>query len=389
MDEMSMVRDLLEEPEPSAQIVKQGRQRLCSAAVRPVWWKRRFALWTGTALAVAGAAATVVMVALMLSGATTPPSASGGGPAATGAGASARGVLLAAAEQAASTPSDGSYWHVRTVAQTALPQIFGDGENRYSLEHTSVTEKWTSRAGRTWLGRRDWVQPKSAEDKAAWKRDGSPSEWCIGHTDTDPPEPICLHTAPGSASLTRVGQDTFRIAEGHDMTFEQLQQLPTDADTLLRNLTELAKHDLDPSASSAVITLNVESELANLLVDFPVSPNVRAAAFRALANMPDVTSIGTTKDELGRGGTGIEIRNPQVAVLVGDGSAVSAREGNVTRTLIIDTVTSQILADQTTISHDAAPTVERLILDSGWTNEQPHQPSEPGASARAQDGASV
>jgi hypothetical protein len=383
VDELSMIRELLDEPAPSAEVVEEGRKRLLSESARAAAKKWRINLWRAAGVCLTGAAAaTALALATHGSGSGGAPSSSTPSSAAH-ADTSARGVLLAASLQAASASAEGTYWHVRSMSQSTLPQKFGGGDNRYTLEQQSVTENWTTDAGQTWQGRRDWVYPKTAQDEAAWKRDGSPSRWCIGQTDTDPPQPICLASAPGIASLAHIGQDTFVISESQKLTYAELQHLPTDADALRAFLTRDAKNALDTSAGDAVVNMNVEEELANLLVDFPVSPAVRAAAFRALAEMPDVTSIGPTKDGLGRSGLGIEIKDPGVAVLVGDGSAVSAREGSLTRTLIIDRDTSQILSDQTTIGHDSEPTIDKLILEIGWTNQAPQAPTMPGAAAHA------
>ena len=168
--------------------------------------------------------------------------------------------MLAAAVHAESAATSGTYWHVRSMSRTTLPQRFGRGGNRYTLEQVSVTEKWTTHDGRTWLGRREWVRPKTAQDEAAWRRDGAPSKWCTGKTDTEPPEPICLHTAPGTASVMRFGQDTFEVTEGHVLTFGQLQRLPQDPGALRAWLVGIARHDLDLSASAAVVDQNVAGD---------------------------------------------------------------------------------------------------------------------------------
>jgi hypothetical protein len=128
-----------------------------------------------------------------------------------------------------------------------------------------------------------------------------------------------------------------------------------------------------------VVDLNVANELSDLLVDFPVPPRVRAAAFRALADMPNVTSIGPMRDELGRAGVGIEIGTPGVDAIavLGDGSPVVAPAGELTRTLIIDPDTSLVLADETSIGKRSDPFSDTLILGVGWTNQKPHKPALP------------
>ena len=176
----------------------------------------------------------------------------------------------------------------------------------------------------------------------------------------------------------RFGQDTFRITEGHDLTFGQLQRLPSDPEALRAWLIRIAKHDLDASAGAAVVDLNVENELADLLVYPPVPPRVRAAAFRALADMPGVMSIGPTHDELGRAGIGIELQPAHGVAVLGGGGPVAAA-GKLTRTLIIDPDTSRVLADQTRIGNRSEPSIDTLILEVGWTNEKVQKPTLPAS----------
>ena len=385
MDELSMVRQLLAEPAPSAEVVAEGRGRLLGSPTGGVGLVRRIrrgAIRSVFALGLMGAAAAAVLaVATLVSGEGTSPGGGAGAPVVTGG--SARSVLLAAAVLAESDSATGKYWHVRSMSRTTLPQRFGHGDDRYTLEQLSVTENWTSHGGRSWLGRREWVRPKTPKDEAAWRRNGSPRRWCIGQTDTSPPQPICLRTAPGTASVMGFGQDTFEITEGHDLTFRQLQRLPERPAALRGWLVEMAKHDLDPSAGKAVVDLNVENELSDLLVYPPVPPGVRSAAFRALADMPGVRSIGPTQDELGRPGVGIEIRPTHALVVVAGDGVATGRAGKLTRTFIIDPKTARILADQTRIGDRSQPALDTLILEVGWTNERPHKPALPGGVLRA------
>jgi hypothetical protein len=391
MDEMSMVRRLLGEPPPPPDVVAEGRERLfgppagAAPRSRPI---RRTALRSAVALGLTGAvvAAALVATTLVPELSTSP---SGGGPLVTDA--SARSVLLVAAVHAESVPTSGTYWHVRSMSRTTLPQSFGRGDNRYTLEQLSIHEHWTERNGQAWSGTRVWVRPKTREDEAAWRRDGAPSKWCSGETDTNPPEPICLHTAPGTASLTK-NYFPFEVAEGHELTFAQLQRLPEDADALRAWLLGITRHDLDPSASANIVDLNVTQILANLLVYPPVPPGVRAAAYRALADMPNVTSVGPTRDELGRAGIGVKIAEARgVFAVPGDGSfgPVTCAAGGQTpgqiqhrcdatdelsRTLLIDPDTSQVLVDETHLGNRSDPITDTLILGAGWTNEKPQNP---------------
>jgi hypothetical protein len=363
MDELTMVRRLLAERPPAAHVVAAGRERLLGPPTRRRA-SRRGALVLGLTLAATAAALLV---------GTLGSSPGGGGPLITEA--SARTVLLAAAVHAESAPTSGADWHVRSLSSTTLPRRFGHGENRYTLEQLSVRERWAARTGEAWSGSREWVRPKTPEDEAAWRRDGAPSTWCTGRTDTEPARPICLRTAPGTASLRR-DYFPFEVAEGHELSFAQLQRLPDDPGALRAWLVGMTRHDLDPSASADIVDIDVTQILANLLVDLPVPPTVRAAAYRALADMRNVTSIGSTHDQRGRTGVGIQIAEGwagSMFVLGDAGAAVHA--GPLTRTLIIDPATSHVLADETSTGNRVV--TDTLILDVGWTNGKPHEPALP------------
>ena len=379
MDEVSMTRRLLAETPPEPHVVAKGRARLVAAAThggrttriaRPTPTTRRavFPRLVGVGL-VGMLIAAVLAVAILVPGESRSPGG-GGSPTADG---SARDVLLAAAVRAESVPTSGAYWHVRSTSTTTVQRKLGRGDNRYTVELRAVTELWTNRNGQTWWGLREWVRPKSPEDVAAWRRDGSPSEWCMGNTDTEPPQSNCLRTEPGTASLTRVGKDTFEIVEGRDLTFAQIQRLPDEPEALRVWVVDAVGDDLDPTASAEILDDNVAAVLANLLVDVPVPPGVRAAAYRALADMPNVRSIGATRDELGRAGVGILIDTSGIVVTGGGGY----KAGEVARKLIIDSDTSHVLASETNVGESSDPFSGTLVLEIGWTDQEPHEPALP------------
>jgi hypothetical protein len=362
MDELTMVRGLLDEREPSPEVVAAGRERLLSK--RPLRRRRPLV----PALAAVAVAAAVVVVAMLLPAAGSSPRGGGGGPFVDTA--SARSVLLAAAVHAESAPATGTYWHIRSLTTTTLEA------HGYTLEHLSVREEWARRDGRAWSGTRDWVRPSSPRDEAAWRRDGAPDRWCFGRTDTQPPRPDCLRTAPGTASLTR-NHFPFEVAEGQDLTFAQLQRLPDGPEALRAWLVRVTREDLDPSASAGVVDVNVIQILANLLVYPPVPPGVRAAAFRSLADMPGVKSIGRTRDALGRSGVGIRITQHGRWLVPAGRPGGATPVGEVTRTLLVDPATSRVLADRTRVGNRSDAARDTLILSAGWTDEAPREPALP------------
>jgi hypothetical protein len=376
MDEMRMVRRLLNEPPPAPQVVAEGRARLFGSSARgerTTWTIGRAVFRSAFGLGLTGAAAAMALtVATLVPGASRAPKDEG--PATTDG--SARNVLLAVAARAETAPTNGTYWHVRRMFDATWPRKLGRGDNRYTVEHLSINEEWTKRSGKSWWGRREWVRPKTSEDAEAWRRDDSPSKWCMGYTDTEPPEPNCLHTAPGTAFLTR-DYHAFEVVEGRELTFQQLQRLPEDSDALRAWVVDAVKEDLDPSAPADIVDVNVAENLVGLLVDVPVPPEVRAAAYRALADMPNVESTGPTQDELGRDGVGISIDTGDTAGIAVLGGHPIRDSGELTLELIIDPDTSYVLYRQTSFGEKPDLNAGTLILEVGWTDEEPQEPPLP------------
>ena len=127
MDEMLLVRQLLDEPPPSREVITSGRERVSSqsAGAVPTTRRRRRRVGFGRALALGltgVAAAASLAVATLGFGHASPQ---GAGPQTIQL--SARNILLAAAITAESAPTSGAYWHVHSMARTTLPQRFGHG----------------------------------------------------------------------------------------------------------------------------------------------------------------------------------------------------------------------------------------------------------------------
>ncbi|GAA2109568.1 hypothetical protein GCM10009780_64180 [Actinomadura alba] len=102
----------------------------------------------------------------------------------------------------------------------------------------------------------------------------------------------------------------------------------------------------------------VTDALANLLMYAPVPPQVRAAAYRALAGMPGIKSTGKIQDRRGREGIGITL-----PVAVGG-------ENRGDPHFIFDPKTALMLA-RPRLGAGA------LVLEAGWTNVAPRIPARP------------
>ncbi|GIH21823.1 hypothetical protein Aph01nite_01330 [Acrocarpospora phusangensis] len=332
MDEL--VRELYGEPAPDPAL-KTRVGALLEAEAR----RRLRRPWS---MAVAGLAAAAVVAGVVLAGvaAESPDEAPGV--------ESGRSILLAAAITAESGTADaGAYWRVRKLVRERYPEMLGSGQNRYWMAESRVAEQWMSRSGKVWAGSAELgATPAGRADEEAWRRDGSPVRW-PGHR---------LSTSAGKGTLEAVpGGVAFSMA-GKSMTFARIRALATDPVGLRAEVEEIV------SSTGADDGL-VADALSGLLWSKPSPPDVRAAAYRALAELPEVRYLGQRADESGR---------------VGAAFTFTLREpiGLVRRTLIIDTGSSQVLSSVTDAAGVRDDQVE-LVLEAGWTNEKPTAPDLP------------
>ncbi|MEV4018270.1 CU044_5270 family protein [Nonomuraea angiospora] len=257
MNELEMISKMLNKPDPSDTVVREGRRRLQNAQAQP---RRRSFVWLTGGMGLAAAAAAAVAVVVATSGtpvAVTTGSPSGRPHSASAAPAqlSSTQILLAAASTAQTRSDSGTYWHVKTdysvrAGEKTLP--------------TKSSESWARRDGQAWV----------------------PSD-------------------EGDTVYEAKGSKTFALADNH-VSFSQIEQLPTDPEALkawIADKVDNGDGDADPAAREWFVA----NSLVSLLGDLPAPPKVRAAAFRALATIPIVKSIGTMKDSLGRAGDGLEI----------------------------------------------------------------------------------
>ncbi|MFI6903849.1 CU044_5270 family protein [Nonomuraea sp. NPDC050394] len=328
MDDLTRVRELYGEPPRDPFAKARVAARLRAGARRRFPWKFGLA-----ALAVATGA--VVVAPGML------PAEPGKAPTVLG-----QPVLLAAAAQAEKAP-DGRYWHVKQKFTMRWAKEYGKPGSRYRLETSSIYETWTDKKGQTWHG--SIRLPVRPTDEAAWKENGSPTSW--GFPRPDKP-----------TLLKGKGPRTFYIAEGR-VSFAELEKLPTDPrqlttwmnERLLANLNRPAAGQ-PPANITRVEDGSTAAMLVSLLYQFPVSPDVRAAAYRALAGMPTVKIV----EGAGNEGT-------TIGFLLQEGRPTQAR-------VIIDPETSMVKSYQITGMPGKGDRIE-TILASGWTDEKPAPPT--------------
>jgi hypothetical protein len=303
MDDLQMLAGALAAPELSREAVDRGRHRLLNRMRGPVARSRRPRV-LAAALGLT-AAATAAAVVVTTSG-TTAPGASPNSPPPEPSG---RRILLAAATTAETLPvGSGTYWHVKTVEEDKKPG---------SKSMRSAVDVWTRRDGRRWSGSNGIV----------FANDGDGSR------------------AAFQVAFTR-------------LTYTQLQDLPTTADGLNAWIAGSLKRSKTRRLPAGAEHTYVPRTLIALLYEFPAPPKVRAAAYRALAGLPDVKSVGVVE-----GGRGLLI----------NGGTADQQE------LVFDPKTSLVHSVDTT----GSATYHRVtVVAAEWTNTlpktTPHKSLPPG-----------
>ncbi|MDP9848677.1 CU044_5270 family protein [Streptosporangium lutulentum] len=329
MDELTRVRELYGSPDHDPFMKPRVRALMSAAPRRRLPWRAGVA---GLAAAAAVAAVAISVPGLVAS--TAAPSPSHGHSATSLSGHS---ILLAAADRAEAAP-EGAYWHVKRLYSIRWAKPYGKPGDTYRLESSNIIEDWISEEGRAWLGSKSLaIRPLDAE---AWRRDGSPTEW-EGFATT-PTEGILIPYE---------GNKKFQLG-GAALTLEEVKALPSDPEALTNRTLEAIR------ANEDLVDDDLPRVLASLLYELPTTPEVRGAAYRALAALPAVRVEGDTTDPRGRPGVAITYPLQQ-----GQGR------------LIIDPGTSMVLAFLVTGMPDKDVRTE-VMLEAGWTDSKPVAPSD-------------
>jgi hypothetical protein len=309
-----------------------GRRASRGSRARGLRHRRTGWLAGGLGLTAATAAAIAVIVAAGTPGGSAPSGP--GNPQAGGISQlSGRQILLDAATAAATAPaSTGTYWYVDELAPGSAAKM--------------TTRSWYTHDGT--------VYTMIPQDKGVFL--ASPhAEFSIGASS---------------------------------LTYRQIQQLPTSPAALTAWITRSFSHPSDPSATpggapravyspprrgdvarpeqsgrgqSVLPRANIPSavaiSLSELLDQIPAPRAVRAAAFRALAAMPDVTKL----DEVG-GDVVLRISVPALPASKFPGGKVPAGTGEIKLIIDASTLTLHAWSDYTGTT---------TILAARWTNTLP------------------
>lgn len=303
---------------PRVSLTAAGHTRPGPQGRGPVWPRRRRTRWVvgGTALT-AAAAVVAAVVAAMAWPATTGPGRHAGTQAVAITRLSGRQILLAAATKAAAAPAQtGAYWYVKQVVP-----------NPDAPAGKSTVRNWYSRAG----------------------------------TEYD--------LSPDGTEIYNSGSTGFSVG-GRLLTYGQIRRLPTGPAALKAWLAWALTHPscracsggaprarpaggTPPSATPAGEAV----ALSELLYQVPAPPALRAAAFRALAAMPDVTRLGNSSS-----GVVLKISVPEPPASKFPAGKLPVGAGKITLTISTTTLSLRVWSD-----YQGTTT----ILKAGWTNARP------------------
>ncbi|MFF5248715.1 CU044_5270 family protein [Streptosporangium sp. NPDC000095] len=313
---------------------------------RPHHPVRRHLPWLASAAGLGGAS---VVAATFLLGQVTPSATPSPTATSSGTTLSSASILLAAAAKAEAAPH-GAYWHLKELYTHQPLWPYSENNITYRLETSTLSERWVAKDGRTWIGHRQL--PTRPLDTKAWRRDGSPTEWPIGRDGG------AYSTSPGKPMFFQNKKKHRLYWSATPMTLKEIEALPADPEALKKRAAKAIRRDRDFTGS---VEAGLPDTLASLLYELPASPQVRSAAYQALATLPAVRVEGPTTDPQGR--PGIAVTFP-----------IQAGQPAQTR-LIIDPDTSKVLTVATIGMPKEKGDGGRVVLESGWTDTRPSPPS--------------
>jgi hypothetical protein len=169
--------------------------------------------------------------------------------------------------------------------------------------------------------------PATPADAAVWKAHGSPA---VVHITA--PKPADIKLAPGALYGDTIDPEHLFALGDRNVSQTELNALPTDPGGLRAALLERyhgGGGDLPTDRDQWLFSVG-----SSVLIDLPVSGAVRGAAYRMLAALPGVRSLGVVHDARGRAGQAVAIvlAEPQM--------------GTFEVRLIFDPATGQALASE-------------------------------------------
>ncbi len=321
----------------------------------------------GTVGAVAAAAVVMAVAGPGAAPRGAPDTAAGVASPSSDASLDSKRLLLVAAERSENAPqANGRYVTMQQESGHAVPVDAAEG--RYVMFEKIGSQYWLARSGAdsSWaftqpLG----AAPATPADEGRWRRDGSPAVMKVTK-----PKPHDLKVAAGAVEGWKIDPDHYFALGDRNVTRAQLDTLPTDPAALRDAL--LSRYYTGGDTDTGTGDEWLFGTAGRLVIDLPVSNEVRAAAYRMLAAMPGVRGLGAVQDLHGRRGQAVAF-------------AGSTSPGNgLEERLIIDPDTGRALAREIRVVDrggeprgdcswmaPGALCLYDLVLASGSTNDSP------------------
>ncbi|GLW66112.1 hypothetical protein Arub01_43560 [Actinomadura rubrobrunea] len=361
--------------DPAVREAELARAKTAFSHVEGAVARRRIRPMWGLGLVAAATASLVAATALTGTDAPTPAQS---GTSAAPRALDARTVLLTAAEHADKQTEDvRAYWYVATMARNYFRATSPQGDYTVVLEERN--ESWTPSApgGKQW-GRQQNLggRPVTQADRAVWQRAGSPSTFRMKPTvvykagGAVRPKMAELDAAPGKPRLSSTplvdGDKVFWL--GRNVSMKDLRSLPADPARLKKSLLRWYDgHDTESSSVPMAADEWLFQVTRGLVVEMPVKPEVRAAAFRMLAGLKSVRSVGEVKDAQGRTGAAVAV-------------TLKTPNGVLEHRLIVDPASGNALGDEIVVLKPAGvnahlpagtPLASTTVLTAAWTDAAP------------------
>ncbi|MEU1803169.1 CU044_5270 family protein [Streptomyces sp. NPDC019937] len=334
---------------------------------------RRWAL----PVAVAAAAAGVVVAALPQGPQSVDGPRATAGPATDGprhTPANGRLALLNVAARADRAAHEGTYW--QTTTRSAWTGVVEHSGQTFAVVDSERGQRSVGvRPGTESLEIRGLdaaVEPRTARDRERWRAAGLPKEVTLA-AEEGGKLALRMENRGGKRPMvdrTNLGDEIAALG-ARNVTYADLRKLPGDAAKLKEVLADLYTED---GGSEVKDRTEWMWQQAAGLITLPVKPGVRAAAYRVIAGLPGIRSLGEVTDPLGRKGAGFAL--PAVE---GPGY------GAVRSELIVDPATGALLADRQTLTKPNAKAAEAgltagtvvnytAIVQAEWTDRQVKTP---------------
>jgi hypothetical protein len=261
---------------------------------------------------------------------------------------------------------------------TVNRHLYAAKNGGYLVMDRSHSEGWTPEAtgGDQWARSRQLgAEPATEADRQAWEQAGSPSEIEVVVPGKGRGKgtygPMTLSTSAGKATTSHTplvdGDKVFWL--GRNVTMKELRGLPSDPGELKKWLmASYAGHGTESTSEKMSGDAWLFKVSVGLIMDMPVTPEVRGAAFRMLAELDDVKVTENVTDAEGRQGTAVSVEERYEA------GGVSENR------LVFDEATGRALASEYVVVKPGGlqagfepGTVwsSNALIEAGWTDDKP------------------